>query len=206
MATTVQNSSPNSEYAVGAVHLFHLSPKERVREQVGSPSIRPGVGIHFFDEDDRPHIEGLAGQWSVAVGFGENRLVKAAARQLQALGRPRKIIMRQRTSWSDRCFRRRPMRQPSRNLICRFCAFGTRIGLTTIGSDQRASRKKNSPTGWPRPSVEVILQVAPDTVVAFFGEPLGAMASFRLQKPIGLEFREFAANGNDPDLVSYQGS
>ena len=47
--------------------------------------IARGQGIHVYDDRGKEYIEGLAGLWSVAVGFNEPRLVEAAARQMQQL-------------------------------------------------------------------------------------------------------------------------
>jgi adenosylmethionine-8-amino-7-oxononanoate aminotransferase len=41
--------------------------------------------IRVFDTDGKAYIEGLAGLWSVAVGFGEKRLVDAATEHLKKL-------------------------------------------------------------------------------------------------------------------------
>ncbi|MCY1233093.1 Putrescine--pyruvate aminotransferase [compost metagenome] len=47
--------------------------------------IERGEGIHVFDNSGKRYIEGMAGLWSVAVGFGEKRLVEAARKQLSQL-------------------------------------------------------------------------------------------------------------------------
>ena len=47
--------------------------------------IERGEGIHVYDDQGKEYIEGLAGLWSVAVGFGEERLVRAAAEQMRKL-------------------------------------------------------------------------------------------------------------------------
>ena len=39
----------------------------------------------MFDDQGKRYIEGLAGLWSVAVGFGEKRLVEAATKQMRKL-------------------------------------------------------------------------------------------------------------------------
>jgi 4-aminobutyrate--pyruvate transaminase len=44
-----------------------------------------GSGISVFDDQGREYIEAMSGLWSVAVGFGEERLVEAAARQMRRL-------------------------------------------------------------------------------------------------------------------------
>ena len=47
--------------------------------------IERGEGIHVYDDQGKEYIEGLAGLWSVAVGFGEERLVRAAVEQMRKL-------------------------------------------------------------------------------------------------------------------------
>ena len=47
--------------------------------------IERGQGVYVSDDQGKEYIEGLAGLWSVAVGFGEQRLVEAAAAQMAKL-------------------------------------------------------------------------------------------------------------------------
>ena len=47
--------------------------------------IERGKGIYVYDDAGKEYIEALAGLWSVAVGFGEKRLVDAATAQLSKL-------------------------------------------------------------------------------------------------------------------------
>jgi 4-aminobutyrate--pyruvate transaminase len=44
-----------------------------------------GKGIFVYDDQGNEYIEGLAGLWSAALGFGEERLVKAATEQMRKL-------------------------------------------------------------------------------------------------------------------------
>lgn len=44
-----------------------------------------GEGVYVFDTQGNRYIEGMAGLWSVAVGFHEQRLVDAATQQMQKL-------------------------------------------------------------------------------------------------------------------------
>lgn len=66
---------------------YHLHPYTNAvkHEQVGPRIIDRGEGIYVFDDQGRKYIEGMAGLWSVAVGFNEQRLVEAATRQLAKL-------------------------------------------------------------------------------------------------------------------------
>jgi 4-aminobutyrate--pyruvate transaminase len=51
----------------------------------GPRIIDRGEGIYVFDDQGNKYLEAMAGLWSVAVGFGEQRLVDAATRQLGKL-------------------------------------------------------------------------------------------------------------------------
>ncbi|OZI32881.1 aspartate aminotransferase family protein [Bordetella genomosp. 1] len=53
--------------------------------EVGPRIMTRGEGIYVYDDHGNRYLEGMAGLWSVAVGFGEPRLVDAATRQLQEL-------------------------------------------------------------------------------------------------------------------------
>jgi 4-aminobutyrate---pyruvate transaminase len=79
------NDRPNSLAARDIAYYFHPATNARRHEQVGPMMIERGEGIYVFDDQGKQYIEGLAGLWSVAVGFGEPRLVKAAAEQMAKL-------------------------------------------------------------------------------------------------------------------------
>lgn len=44
-----------------------------------------GEGIYVFDQQGKEYIEGMSGLWSVALGFNNQRLIRAATKQLQQL-------------------------------------------------------------------------------------------------------------------------
>jgi len=79
------NDRPNSLAARDIAYYFHPATNARRHEKVGPMMIERGEGIYVFDDQGKEYIEGLAGLWSVAVGFGEPRLVKAAAEQMGKL-------------------------------------------------------------------------------------------------------------------------
>ena len=78
-------ASPNSLHTRDVAYLVHPATNPRRHEQVGPTIIDRGSGIHVYDDQGREFIEAMSGLWSVAVGFGEERLVQAAARQLGRL-------------------------------------------------------------------------------------------------------------------------
>jgi 4-aminobutyrate--pyruvate transaminase len=65
--------------------VLHPYTNARLHEQNGPVVIVGGDGIYVTDDSGNRYIEALAGLWSVAVGFNEPRLVKAASDQLQML-------------------------------------------------------------------------------------------------------------------------
>ncbi|MDE3177811.1 MAG: aminotransferase class III-fold pyridoxal phosphate-dependent enzyme, partial [Pseudomonadota bacterium] len=76
---------PNSLAARDIAYYFHPATNARRHEQVGPMMIERGEGVRVYDDAGKAYIEGLAGLWSVAVGFGEPRLVKAAAEAMAKL-------------------------------------------------------------------------------------------------------------------------
>jgi 4-aminobutyrate--pyruvate transaminase len=79
------DDKPNSAAARDIAYYFHPSTNLRRHEDIGPTVMESGKGVHVYDDQGKEYIEGLAGLWSVAVGFGEDRLVKAATRQMAKL-------------------------------------------------------------------------------------------------------------------------
>jgi 4-aminobutyrate--pyruvate transaminase len=77
--------APNSLEARDAAYYFHPVTNARRHEKIGPLVMESGHGVYVRDDQGKEYIEGLAGLWSVAVGFGEPRLVEAAARQMAKL-------------------------------------------------------------------------------------------------------------------------
>ena len=62
------------------LHSFHKAfpgapPKVHVR----------GEGVYVYDENGKRILDGLAGLWSVSLGYGQTRIVEAAAKQMATL-------------------------------------------------------------------------------------------------------------------------
>ncbi len=79
--TTLSNSLSRRDAAV----LLHPQTDWRAHEDTGALVVTRGEGVHVFDENDKGHIEGMAGLWCTALGFSEPRLVEAARRQMSVL-------------------------------------------------------------------------------------------------------------------------
>ena len=54
------------------------------REQ-GPLIIERGEGVFVYDTDGKPYIEGMAGLWCTALGYGNEELVETAAAQMRKL-------------------------------------------------------------------------------------------------------------------------
>ncbi|MGF6174778.1 aspartate aminotransferase family protein [Ensifer sp. 4252] len=78
-------AQPNSTEARDMAYHLHSYTNPRKLEREGPLIIDRGEGIHVFDNSGKRYIEGMAGLWSVAVGFGEQRLIEAARRQMERL-------------------------------------------------------------------------------------------------------------------------
>jgi 4-aminobutyrate---pyruvate transaminase len=76
---------PNSIHARDVAYLLHPNTNARRHEKIGPIVIDRGEGIYVYDDQGKQYIEAMAGLWSVGVGFGEQRLVDAATRQMAKL-------------------------------------------------------------------------------------------------------------------------
>ncbi|MAH82957.1 MAG: aspartate aminotransferase family protein [Rhodospirillaceae bacterium TMED8] len=79
------NFAPNSAEARDIAYHLHGQTNIKVHEEQGPMIIERGNGVRVYDEAGAEYIEGLAGLWSVSLGFNEPRLVEAAKRQMEKL-------------------------------------------------------------------------------------------------------------------------
>lgn len=79
------NVQPNSIEGRDIAFHLHSYTNARQHEAVGPIVIDRGEGVFVTDTDGNRYVEAMAGLWSVAVGFGEKRLVEAASRQMAQL-------------------------------------------------------------------------------------------------------------------------
>lgn len=75
----------NSQSGRDRAYSFHPYTNLKVHAERGPDIIERGEGIFVYDDTGREYIEGLAGLWSVAVGYGRKRLVDVAAEQMLKL-------------------------------------------------------------------------------------------------------------------------
>ncbi len=79
--------SDRSNSAASRDTAYHLHPYTNARkhEAEGPMVVNRGKGVYVYDDQGNEYIEGLAGLWCTSLGFGEERLVKAAERQMREL-------------------------------------------------------------------------------------------------------------------------
>ena len=75
----------NSPEARDIASVLHPYTNLKKHEETGPLVIARGEGVWVYDNAGNGYIEGLAGLWSTSLGFGEERLVEAAARQMREL-------------------------------------------------------------------------------------------------------------------------
>jgi 4-aminobutyrate--pyruvate transaminase len=76
---------PNSVEARDIAYQLHPLVDLRNYGKTGALVIERGQGVYVWDNSGKRYIEGLAGLWSVAVGFGETRLSDVAKAQMDKL-------------------------------------------------------------------------------------------------------------------------
>ncbi len=81
----VPSRSANSPEARDIAHVLHPYTDARRHADIGPLIIERGDGIYVEDVHGTRFIEAMAGLWSVGLGFGEGRLVRAATEQMTKL-------------------------------------------------------------------------------------------------------------------------
>jgi len=79
------NHMPNSPEARDIAYHFHSYTNAIAHAEIGPMIIEKGDGIYVFDNQGVKYIEAMAGLWSAALGFSEERLIKAASDQMREL-------------------------------------------------------------------------------------------------------------------------
>lgn len=64
-------------------HLFHPATDLAGHRQSGPIIWSKGEGVYVWDDTGRKYLEGMAGLWCTALGYGEKELVRAAAEQME---------------------------------------------------------------------------------------------------------------------------
>ena len=74
--------APNSAAARDIAYYLHPYTNLKVHEENGPLIINSGKGIYVYDDQGKEYIEGMAGLWCTSLGYGEERLAKAAYDQI----------------------------------------------------------------------------------------------------------------------------
>jgi len=77
--------APNSPEARDIAYHFHAYTDAVAHQQRGPQIMERGEGVFVFDNHGKRYVEAMAGLWSVAAGFGEERLIRAAEAQMRKL-------------------------------------------------------------------------------------------------------------------------
>jgi len=64
---------------------IHPSTDARLHQEIGPLIIERGEGVYVYDDHGKQYLEAMSGLWSVALGFSNERLIKAAEQQLRKL-------------------------------------------------------------------------------------------------------------------------
>ena len=71
--------------AQDAAHFLHPFTDTRQLGERGTRVITRAEGVYLYEADGRKLLDAMSGLWCVAVGYGRNELVDAAARQMREL-------------------------------------------------------------------------------------------------------------------------
>src|SRR5712672_2727127 len=83
---TEAQSMPHSNLAVRDIEtLAHPYTNLATMRDTGPLVLERGQGVFVYDSDGKAYIEGMAGLWCTALGWGNEELVEAAAAQMRKL-------------------------------------------------------------------------------------------------------------------------
>jgi 4-aminobutyrate--pyruvate transaminase len=85
MDTIEVHPTPNSNSARDRAYVLHPMTDLGRHQQEGPLVIEKGDGVYVVDDSGRRFIEGVSGLWSVTLGFHNERLARAAYRQMMEL-------------------------------------------------------------------------------------------------------------------------
>src|SRR5690242_20248378 len=78
---------PLSNLAIRDIEtLAHPNTNLAQLRETGPLVIERGKGVYVYDSDGKPYLEGMAGLWCTALGYGNEELADAAAAEMKKLG------------------------------------------------------------------------------------------------------------------------
>lgn len=86
MADPLHNEfPPESLEAKDLQHLLHPTTNLKLHHQVGPRVHDHAAGAYLWDSQGKQYLEGMAGLWCTALGYGEEALIQAAEQQMRKL-------------------------------------------------------------------------------------------------------------------------
>ncbi len=86
MADPLHNEfPPDSVEAKDLAHVFHPTTNLKLHAQTGPAVHDRAAGVYLWDNQGKQYLEGMAGLWCTALGYGEEELVRVAEEQLRKL-------------------------------------------------------------------------------------------------------------------------
>jgi len=76
----------NSPEARDIATLIHPQTDLKRHQEIGPTIVDRGEGVYVWDETGKRYIDGVAGLWCAALGFGNERLAKVAYERMMSLG------------------------------------------------------------------------------------------------------------------------
>ena len=77
--------APDSLEAKDLAHLLHPTTDLAAYHDSGPTVHARAEGVYLWDGNGKQYLEGMAGLWCTALGYGEEELVQAAAAQMRKL-------------------------------------------------------------------------------------------------------------------------
>src|SRR5262249_45246351 len=78
---------PLSNLAIRDIEtLAHPNTNLAQLRETGPLVIERGKGVYVYDSEGKPYLEGMAGLWCTALGYGNEELAETAAAEMKKLG------------------------------------------------------------------------------------------------------------------------
>ena len=84
MANPLHNEA-QSLAALDLRHVLHPTTNLKTHAVTGPRILERAAGVYVWDTEGRQYLEGMAGLWCTALGYGEEELVRVAAEQMRKL-------------------------------------------------------------------------------------------------------------------------
>jgi 4-aminobutyrate--pyruvate transaminase len=76
---------PGSLEAKDLEHLLHPATNLKLHHEKGPTVVMRGKGVYVWDNHGKQYLEGMAGLWCTALGYGEEELARTAEAQMRQL-------------------------------------------------------------------------------------------------------------------------